>query len=102
MHSKSAEAKSVDASTGAERIRQLERRFQQSGTSADEAHLLVERLREGSLTRERLLVAALVGSEGAAAALGDGDRLQPLKEISWLIDQDWTRRKGCPKTKAGG
>lgn len=54
---------------GDERLRAAERRALASGSVADEAALLTERLRAGSLTRERLELAAYCGHEAARVAV---------------------------------
>ncbi len=52
------------------KLRELERRWKETGTVADEAAYLLERVRAGNLTRERLELAAYCGHEGAISALG--------------------------------
>jgi hypothetical protein len=54
------------------RLRDLERRFAESGAVADEVALLHERLRIGAVDRRRLEVAAYAGSAAARATLGEG------------------------------
>jgi hypothetical protein len=54
-----------------ERLRQLERRFKETGSAVDEARWLAERLSVGELTEERLALAAHAGSEAARIALAD-------------------------------
>ena len=53
-----------------ERLRQLDRRWRETGAIEDEAALLQERVRVGNLRRERLELAALLGSQGAQLATG--------------------------------
>jgi hypothetical protein len=53
-----------------ERLRELERRWKQTGAVADEAACLQERLRLGELERDRLDLAAHAGYEGALLAGG--------------------------------
>lgn len=53
-----------------ERLREAERKWKESGSVADEARYLLERVRVGDLTRERLELAAYCGHEGAAVATG--------------------------------
>lgn len=43
---------------GDEKLRELERRWRESGTVEDEAAYLLERVRVGDLTQERLELAA--------------------------------------------
>jgi len=45
-----------------ERLREAERRARESGSTDDAALHLIERLRAGALTRERLRLAAYLGS----------------------------------------
>ncbi len=48
-----------------EKLRELERRFKETGSVEDEAAWLVERVRVGDLTQERLELAAYLGHEPA-------------------------------------
>ncbi len=48
-----------------EKLRELERRFKETGSVEDEAAWLKERVRVGDLTQERLELAAYCGHEGA-------------------------------------
>jgi hypothetical protein len=50
------------------RLRELERRWKETGSVDDEAAYLLERVRVGDLTRERLELAAYCGHEGATRA----------------------------------
>jgi hypothetical protein len=69
------------------RLRELERRTAETGTVADEAAFLRERVRAGRLDRARLEAAACVGSEAARAALGGTpDGRQPL--TFWWLGYD--------------
>lgn len=52
------------------RLRELERRWRESGTDADEAAYLRERARAGALPPERLAAAAACGHAAACLALG--------------------------------
>lgn len=52
------------------RVRELERRWRETGAVADEASHLLERLRVGGLPRERLELAASCGHEAARLATG--------------------------------
>lgn len=55
-----------------ERLRELERRWRESGAVEDEAAYLRERVRVGDLTEARLGLAAFCGHEGARRVLSDG------------------------------
>jgi len=50
------------------RLRELERRWKETGSVDDEASYLLERVRVGDLTRERLELAAYCGHQGARRA----------------------------------
>lgn len=52
------------------RLRELKRRWQQSGAVDDEAAFLRERVRVGDLTALRLRIAAYAGVPGAILAYG--------------------------------
>lgn len=52
------------------KLRDLERRWKETGTCEDEAAYSTERVRVGDLTRERLELAAYCGHEGARSASG--------------------------------
>lgn len=70
-----------------ERVRELERRFRQSGDSETEQALLRERLRLGQVTRERLAVAAFLEHEPALALVErwtpESDELS-YESLTWL------------------
>jgi hypothetical protein len=51
-----------------QKLRELERRWKETGSTEDEAAYLLERVRVGDLTRERLELAAYCGHEGARKA----------------------------------
>jgi len=51
------------------KLRELERRWKETGSVEDEARYLLERVRVGDLERERLELAAYCGHEGARWAL---------------------------------
>lgn len=53
-----------------EALRELQRRFEESGALADEAAWLAERVRRGEVTPETLARAALLGEPAARAVLG--------------------------------
>jgi hypothetical protein len=52
------------------KLRDLERRWKETGTVEDEAAYLLERVRVGDLSRERLELAAYCGHEAARRAVG--------------------------------
>ncbi|MBX3467761.1 MAG: hypothetical protein KF878_12830 [Planctomycetes bacterium] len=52
------------------KLRDLERRWRETGSPDDEAAYLLERVRVGDLTQERLELAAYCGHEGARRGLG--------------------------------
>ncbi len=54
-----------------ERLRELERRWRESGSVEDEAAWLLERVRVGELDQDRLELAAYCGHGAARVALGD-------------------------------
>lgn len=59
------------------RLRDLERRFAESGAATDEVALLVERARLGLLARDRLELAIYLGSQPARDALGGPPTVAP-------------------------
>jgi hypothetical protein len=76
------------------RLRELERRWQETGTVADEAAVLRERVRVGRLDRTRLEAAACIGSPAAQAALGGTpDGVAPL--VFWWLGDDG--KTGVPR-----
>ncbi|MDC3378943.1 hypothetical protein OAX78_01510 [Planctomycetota bacterium] len=61
------------------RLRELERQWKESGSVEDEAAFLVERVRVGKITEEKLTLAAYLDHEPAQVALGLGrDARDPL------------------------
>jgi hypothetical protein len=60
------------------KIRQLERRWRESGATEDEANYLKECVRVGILTQTALREAALLGHEAAEQAAGTTDRATRL------------------------
>ena len=54
-----------------ERLRELERRFKETGTIEDEATWLLERVRAGELVRDKLRVAADLGHQASQLTLSD-------------------------------
>ncbi len=64
-----------------EKLRELERRFKETGSVEDEAAWLKERVRVGDLTQERLEFAAYCGHEGARrASCGDPSPIEAAPE----------------------
>ena len=62
-----------------ERLRELERRWRETQAVGDQAAYLLERVRVGDLSQERLELAAYCGHEGAREALGEEGF-----ELGWL------------------
>lgn len=87
------------------RLRDLQRIATASGSPSDEARVLTERLRQGSLTRERLELAAYVGHEAARVTSGfyctcghawsahDDAARPPHRHLGCLYG--WGRGDGC-------
>jgi hypothetical protein len=68
-----------------EKLRELERLWKESGAVEDEAAYLLERVRVGDLTQERLELAAYCGQRGARAALHSGPQDWPDQTTEeWL------------------
>lgn len=72
-----------------DRLRTAERRWRETGDVADEARLLLERVRAGELTRERLELAAYSGHAGARVAVPDvrspaPDARSPRGSQAWI------------------
>jgi hypothetical protein len=65
-----------------QKLRDLERRWKETGAPDDEAAYLLERVRVGDLTRERLELAAYCGHEGARAGAGEG--APPHDFVQWI------------------
>lgn len=65
---------SVEARMSDQRLRELERRWRETGAVVDEAAYLLERVRVGDLDLERLELAAYCGSAAAKQASGTGSR----------------------------
>jgi len=68
------------------RRRELERRFRATGTDADAARLLVERVRAGGLPGERVRLAAFCGHGPARLALGDEAPPAAPELGPWLLE----------------
>ena len=66
-----------------QRLRELERRWRETGSVEDEAAYLRERVRVGDLTQERLELAAYCGHEGAKRSVN-------LSGVPLLNFLDWT------------
>lgn len=69
-----------------ERLRRLHRATAGLGTDADRARLLVERVRAGDLSTERLSLAAAFGHREACLAVGRGRA--PVEDVGALADLD--------------
>jgi hypothetical protein len=61
------------------RLRELERRWRESGSVDDEASWLSERMRAGTLTRDRLELAAYCGSAAASKLVEPPSRSRKLR-----------------------
>lgn len=71
------------------RVRELEQRWRASGSTEDEAALLVERIRIGLLSSPRLCLAVYLGHEAAAraaAALGYQTRPQRTTQLTTWVN----------------
>ncbi|MEZ6187822.1 MAG: hypothetical protein R3F62_22785 [Planctomycetota bacterium] len=66
------------------RVRELERRWQESGSVDDEAALLRERARVGDLEADRIELGAYLGHPAALVALGRSRDDRPIED--WLSD----------------
>lgn len=64
-----------------EALRELQRRFEESGALADEAAWLAERVRRGEVTPETLARAALLGEPAARAVLGADAPPERIREV---------------------
>lgn len=81
-----------------ERIRELERRFKETGSVEDEAAWLKERVRVGDLTEERLSLAAYCGHKAARTAQGRQSSYQvPESRLrSWFNGLVWAAWSSKP------
>jgi hypothetical protein len=68
------------------RLRELERRWKESGTARDEAAYLAEQLRVGQVDRDSVWRAACFGDEAARLALGDEAAGARLDWEIWYTD----------------
>lgn len=75
-----------------EELRQLFRRWKETGACADEAAYLSARVRAGELTLERLELAAWLGCEGATAVVSPDDA--ELSEVALASKRAPIPRKG--------
>lgn len=66
------------------RLRNLERRWRDSGSLADEAAYLLERVRAGELQRDQLELAAYCGYVAAAMAIREAAPPPPDDVVSWV------------------
>ena len=62
-------------------LRELERRWQETGALEDEVALFVERVRVGELTERWLWIAAHFGSDAASVAIGKPDLTPPHETV---------------------
>ena len=65
------------------KLRDLERRWKETGSPDDEAAYLLERVRVGDLSRERLELAAYCGHEGSRRAVGS-DQVPPVDSTAFI------------------
>lgn len=70
-----------------QRLRELERRWRETGVASDEATLLRERVRVGDLDEDRLRLAAYCGSQGAIEALEGRALTPPLSDWPGQLSQ---------------
>jgi hypothetical protein len=89
-------------------LRALERRWRESGSSADEEALLRARVRQGVTTPARVEVAAICGHKGARALLPDDRKLVVGREalatlcgVTAATVSKWTRQRKCPHIDRG-
>ena len=66
------------------KLRDLERRWKETGSPDDEAAYLLERVRVGDLSRERLELAAYGAHRAAMLALGEKQPNVPTRPDLWL------------------
>jgi hypothetical protein len=71
-----------------EKLRELERRWKETGTVEDEAAHLLERVRLGLLAERRLVAAAALGHPGAQAAVGPQPDVSPRDAVLQLEGDD--------------
>lgn len=87
-----------------EALRELERKFHETGSVADERRVLLERVRAGQLDAGRLEVAALFGHKAAGLVRQEiGPRRMAADEIRGSTRghlQGWVH-EGCPHSKEG-
>ncbi|MEZ6187859.1 MAG: hypothetical protein R3F62_22970 [Planctomycetota bacterium] len=74
-----------------ERLRELERRWRETGAVQDEAGLLLERVRVGELEQRRVEFAAFFGHHAAELAVGRSDFAAPPDPLDRFAFQDWLR-----------
>lgn len=77
-----------------ERLRQLERRWKETGSVEDEAAFLLGRVRAGDLTDERLELAAFCGHAGARRACPQVVRNPPQDPVRLFeeVEGSWGKR----------
>lgn len=81
-----------------QRIRELERRWRETGSDDDEAAYLAERMRLGELTRKRVLVCALLGSKACRIVMSDYQETRDFTDPSGSRADDLT---GLRRLKGG-
>lgn len=74
------------------RLRELERRWKETKSPDDEAAYLLERVRVGDLTRERLELAAYCGQASARIVLPDSKASGYL--VEWILECGYRYTKG--------
>lgn len=68
-----------------EDLRELERRFRETGSVEDEAAWLLGRLRAGDLEEEQLRLAACCSHEPSRIALGEPPAVEPENSFIWSL-----------------
>ena len=78
------------------KLRELERRWKETGAVEDEAAYLLERVRVGDLTQERLELAAYCGHEGARNCITlRSARREPIDHRAWVDGLDRLSHDGA-------
>ena len=81
-----------------ERLRELERRWKETGAAQDEAAYLLERVRVGELERGRLELAGYCGYEAATSTRPPPDDDDDLGLRVWEITATWGSEAGLRAT----
>lgn len=76
-------------------LRELERRFKESGSVEDEVAYLLERVRLGELDRDMLELAAYCGHQASCQALGDQVPRMPEKLKAWVEGLQVWNKETC-------